>query len=184
MKALAVAPDGNLFVGGFFNAVNGDTTVKKLVKLNPTTGQRITAFSANTNGQVWDIKVSGSRLLVGGRFTTIKNVARDRLAAVDVTTGAVDANVNFTITEPHTSDSITVGLQHRREPRRFGPRDHRQLHEGQRVAPPAGRSARPVHEARQPRELADRPVHPTVQLPTRSTPTCATSTSPRTGPTS
>ena len=105
VKALAVAPDGNLFVGGFFNAVNGDTTVRKLVKLNPTTGQRITAFSANANGQVWDIKVSGSRLLVGGRFTLIKNVARDRLAAVDVTTGAVDPNVNFTITEPHTSDS-------------------------------------------------------------------------------
>ena len=105
VKALAVGPDGNLFVGGFFNAVNGDTTVKKLVKLNPTTGQRVAAFSANTNGQVWDIKVSGSRLFVGGRFTMIKNVARDRLAAVNVTTGAVDANVNFTITEPHTSDS-------------------------------------------------------------------------------
>ena len=37
VKALAVAPDGNLFVGGYFNAVNGDTTVRKLVKLNPTT---------------------------------------------------------------------------------------------------------------------------------------------------
>ena len=32
-------------------------------------------------------------------------MARDRLAAVNATTGAVDANVNFTITEPHTSDS-------------------------------------------------------------------------------
>ena len=59
--------------------VNGDTTVKKLVKLDPATGTRITAFSANANGQVWDIKVSGNRLFVGGRFTSIKNVARDRL---------------------------------------------------------------------------------------------------------
>ena len=106
IKALAVAPDGNLLVGGYFNAVNGDTTVKKLVKLNPTTGQRITAFSANANGQVWDIKVSGTRLFVGGRFTMIKNVARDRLAAVNTTTGAVDPNVSFSITEPHTSDSV------------------------------------------------------------------------------
>jgi hypothetical protein len=105
VTALAVAPDGNLFVGGYFNAVNGDTTVKKLVKLNPTTGQRITAFSANANGQVWDIKVSGTRLFVGGRFTLIKNVARDRLAAVNVTTGAVDPDVSFSITDPHTSDS-------------------------------------------------------------------------------
>ena len=105
VKALAVSPDGNLFVGGYFNSVNGDTTVKKLVKLNPTTGQRITAFSANANGQVWDIAVSGTRLFVGGRFTAIKNVARDRLAALNTTTGAVDANVSFSITDPHTSDS-------------------------------------------------------------------------------
>ena len=103
VKALAVAPDGNLFVGGFFTAVNGTTGINRLVKLNPTTGLRITAFSANANGQVWDINVSGNRLLVGGRFTSIKNVARDRLAAVDTTTGAVDPNVSFTITDPHTS---------------------------------------------------------------------------------
>ncbi len=76
------------------------------MKLNPANGQRITAFSANTDGQVWDIKVSGNRLFVGGRFTSIKNVARDRLAAVDTTTGAVDPNVSFSITDPHTSDSI------------------------------------------------------------------------------
>ncbi len=106
VKALAVAPDGDLFVGGYFSSVNGDTSVKKLVKLNPANGQRITAFSANANGQVWDIKVSGNRLFVGGRFTSIKNVARDRLAALNVTTGAVDPNVSFSITDPHTSDSV------------------------------------------------------------------------------
>ncbi len=106
VKSLAVAPDGNLFAGGYFNSVNGDTTVRKLVKLNPATGQRITAFSANANGQVWEIRVWGTRLLVGGRFTSIKNVARDRLAALDTTTGAVDPNLNFTITDPHTSDSV------------------------------------------------------------------------------
>ena len=106
IRALAVSPDGNLFVAGNFNSVNGDTTVKKLVKLNPTTGQRITAFSANANGQVWDIKLSGTRLIVGGKFTAIKSVARDRLAALNTTTGAVDANVSFSITDPHTSDSV------------------------------------------------------------------------------
>ena len=106
VRALAVSPDGNLFVAGNFSSVNGDTTVKKLVKLNPTNGQRITAFSANANGQVWDIVVSGSRLIVGGRFTAIKNVARDRLAALNTTTGAVDANVSFAITDPHTSTSV------------------------------------------------------------------------------
>ena len=106
VKGLAVSPDGNLFVGGFFNSVNGDTTIKKLVKLNPTTGLRIAAFSGNADGQVWDIAVSGTELFVGGRFTHIHNVARDRLAALNTTTGAVDPNVNFTVTVPHTSDSI------------------------------------------------------------------------------
>ena len=106
VKALAVSPDGNLFVGGYFTSVNGEAGVNRLVKLNPTTGLRITAFSANANGQVWDIAVSGTRLLVGGRFTSIKNVARDRLAALNTTTGAVDTNVSFSITVPHTSDSV------------------------------------------------------------------------------
>jgi hypothetical protein len=77
------------------------------VKLDPTTGQRIGAFSVgNPNGQVWDIKVTGNLLIVGGRFTTINSVARDRLAAVDVTTGAVSSSVSFSITDPHTSDSV------------------------------------------------------------------------------
>ena len=106
VKALAVSPDGNLFVGGYFTSVNGEASINRLVKLNPTTGQRITAFSANANGQVWDIAVSGTRLFVGGRFTSIKNVARDRLAALNTTTGAVDPNVSFTITDPHTSTSV------------------------------------------------------------------------------
>ena len=45
VKSLAVAPDGNLLVGGYFNAVNGDTTIRKLVKLSPSTanGSRTSA---------------------------------------------------------------------------------------------------------------------------------------------
>ena len=109
VKALAVAPDGNLLVGGFFTSVNGVTGINRLVKLNPASGARITAFSANANGQVWDIKVSGSRLFVGGRFTSIKNVARDKLAAVNTTTGAVDPNVSFTITDPHDPRRSSLG---------------------------------------------------------------------------
>ena len=120
MKALAVAPDGNLFVGGFFNSVNGDTTAHKLVKLNPTTGQRIAAFSGQPerpgvghqgHGQPGSSSVAGSR--------SIKNVARDRLAAVDATTGAVESQGELL---DHRSSHVgfgSVGLQPRREPGRF-----------------------------------------------------------------
>ena len=183
VKALAVAPDGNLFVGGFFNAVNGDTTVRKLVKLNPTTGQRITAFSANTNGQVWDIKVSGSRLLVGGRFTLIKNVARDRLAAVNVTTGAVDPNVNFTITEPHTSDSTPWVYSMDVSP---DGSDLVIIGNFMKVNGQPRPQAALLDLSTTPASLAnwetDRYIPQCFSTP--STPTCATSTSPRTGPTS
>ena len=165
VKTLAIAPDGNLFVGGYFNSVNGDTSVHKLVKLNPTTGQRIAAFSVgNPNGQVWDIRVWGNLLIVGGRFTLIKNVARDRLAAVDSTTGNVSANVSFSITDPHTSDSTPWIYSMDREPGRLEARDHRQLHEGQRAGPSAGGPDRPLDADGESRQLGDRSVHPPMLL--------------------
>ena len=183
IKALAVAPDGNLLVGGYFNAVNGDTTVKKLVKLNPTTGQRITAFSANANGQVWDIKVSGTRLFVGGRFTMIKNVARDRLAAVNTTTGAVDPNVSFSITEPHTSDSVPWVYSMDVSP---DGSDLVIIGNFMKVNNQPRPQAALLDVSTTPASLANWQTDRYVPLCfiTPSTPTCATSTSPRTAPTS
>jgi hypothetical protein len=55
-------------------------------------------FRPQPNGQVWSLATDGARLYVGGDFTTIAGSSRTRLAAVNLSTGAIDtgftANTN------------------------------------------------------------------------------------------
>lgn len=55
------------------------------------TGTLKTQFDPNLNGQAYAIAASpdGSRLYVGGEFTTVGGVARSRVAALDPTSGAL-----------------------------------------------------------------------------------------------
>jgi Malectin domain len=107
VQAIALAPDGNIIVGGFFANVNGAAS-KGLVKLSPSTGARITEFSAPTNGAVRDLTVRGNKVYVGGSFSRIRSVARQRLAAVDAITGAVDPNLNLPVSGIHNSGTTRV----------------------------------------------------------------------------
>ncbi len=96
VDTISVAPGGQaVFVGGKFATVNG-LKVKRLVKLNLSNGSVDTAFKATVTLGSWveDSQVLGSELYIGGAFSKIDGVARGRLAAVDVTTGALDPNVN------------------------------------------------------------------------------------------
>ncbi|WP_233189025.1 LamG domain-containing protein [Subtercola sp. Z020] len=88
-----------VFVGGNFTtaqpagAAAGVNTVSRtyLLSYNLTTGALNTAFAPVLNGQVKAVTPSpdGTRLYVGGQFTTINGVNRYRVAALDPTSGAV-----------------------------------------------------------------------------------------------
>jgi beta-propeller uncharacterized protein DUF5122 len=96
VSTISVAPGGQaVFVGGEFTAVNG-ASVKRLVKLNLSDGSIDTSFKAAVSVGTWveDSQVLGSDLYIGGAFSQIDGVARGRLAAVNVTTGALDPNVD------------------------------------------------------------------------------------------
>ena len=95
--ALAPAPDGNVFVGGNFNTVNG-ASVPKLAKLNVTNGQRITSFTATADARVRRLVIRGNTLYVGGSFSRLANAVRSLLGAVNATTGAIDPNLNLAVT--------------------------------------------------------------------------------------
>ena len=98
---LAVAPDGSgVFAGGAFTTVNGVTRVG-LVKLDPATGTTVTAFSAATGGGtgVYDMDIGGNKLYLTGTFTKVKGQTRTRLAAVNVTTGALDPEMTIALTD-------------------------------------------------------------------------------------
>ena len=82
-----------VYVGGQFTTATsptGQTTGRaNLAAFDATTGALRTTFVANTNGVVRSLASDGSRLFVGGSFTTIGRPEPLRLAAVDLNTGAV-----------------------------------------------------------------------------------------------
>ena len=111
--ALAAAPDGSgVFAGGAFSLVNSLARVG-IVKLEPATGATVVAFKAGTGGGtgVYDIDVGANKLYMVGSFTKVKGVARTRLAAVDVTTGALDADMNLALTGQNTVGTPTTWIK-------------------------------------------------------------------------
>ena len=91
-EVVGLATDGQfLYVGGRFTTVNG-LARRGLVKLDPSTGEVVTAFNARLSGHVQDVQYvtmpdGTPRLLVGGRFT-------QRLAALDPASGADTGYIN------------------------------------------------------------------------------------------
>jgi hypothetical protein len=109
VEALAPGPDGqSVFVGGAFNSVNGDTNIRRLVRLNLSNGQAVTTFRANTNSAVLSLVLRGSWLYVSGRFTSIRNTPRAALARVDPVTGVVDPNLDLPFSDPQLGGNLSV----------------------------------------------------------------------------
>ncbi|MGL5809441.1 MAG: hypothetical protein ACRCYQ_05820 [Nocardioides sp.] len=98
----AVEISGNtVYVGGQFSnarSPSGATVPRRnLAAFNRTTGALL-SFRADANSTVRAIDFNGTNLYVGGGFTTIGGVARNRVAALNPTSGSVvttfDANSN------------------------------------------------------------------------------------------
>jgi large repetitive protein len=97
IQTVEVTPDGTkVIIGGTFTSVNG-VARSKLAVLNPTTGAPLTtfAFTGNTNNPVTAVAATNTTLYVGGRFSRLNGTNHTGLAAVNATTGAVDATFNL-----------------------------------------------------------------------------------------
>ncbi|MBO2446991.1 hypothetical protein J4573_07810 [Actinomadura barringtoniae] len=77
----------------------GEVTRQNLLAFNLTTGALITSFDHALNGQGLRVVASpdGSRVYVGGDFTTVDGLPQTRLAAFDTTTGALITGFKPTI---------------------------------------------------------------------------------------
>jgi hypothetical protein len=108
VRAIAFS-GGVMYVGGQFSAVRPPGAIvgsRKSVRRS-----NVAAFNAKTGallkwhpwvgGAVYSIAVSGSRVYLGGAFTTVDGVVRDRLAAV-TTAG------RLTAWDPHADSTVNV----------------------------------------------------------------------------
>lgn len=94
----AIARIGNrVYVGGEFNGISptvgGPVTGQaNLFAMGQATGAHDPVFAPQINGNVRALTptADGSRLLVGGDFTTVNGQSRSYLVALDPTTGALD----------------------------------------------------------------------------------------------
>lgn len=88
VRAVVALAGGGWILGGEFTLVDG-VIKNRLVKLRAD-GSVDPAFSASVNGTVWTLLSSGSRVFVGGAFSSVNNTSVQRLVALDATTGALD----------------------------------------------------------------------------------------------
>ena len=89
VRAVAALPGGGWLIGGDFTQVNG-VSRQRLARLLPD-GSLDPAFSLSANDTVWALLVAGSRVFVAGEFTELGTTTRQRVAALDATTLALDA---------------------------------------------------------------------------------------------
>lgn len=95
--------DGNnLFIGGDFSSVGGETH-NYIASINATTAAVNSAFTASTSTGAKThpfleaVAVVGEKVFIGGYFGAVNGETRTYLAALDKTTGALDANWNTTV---------------------------------------------------------------------------------------
>ncbi|HST85889.1 MAG TPA: hypothetical protein VLL08_29395 [Kineosporiaceae bacterium] len=92
---------GTMYAGGSFTSVtaasgtspSGTFTRNRFLAFNPTNGS-ISSFAPSFNGDVWALATDGTSLYVGGSFSTVNGVARQGLAKLNLSTGAVDTAFN------------------------------------------------------------------------------------------
>lgn len=90
---------GTVYVAGSFTSARpagaaagtDETPRANVLAYTLATGELVTGFAPSFNAQVKDLVASadGKTLYAGGSFTAVNGVARSRLAAIDLTTGAL-----------------------------------------------------------------------------------------------
>jgi len=93
VQAIVETPDAVYIGGDFANLVGPKGELiphANLAALDPITGAPL-PFTADARGSVWGLALSSDRsaLYLGGQFTDINGVSRNRVGAVNTSTGAV-----------------------------------------------------------------------------------------------
>ena len=87
-------PAGGVFAGGVFGNLNGEFSRGRLAKID-VNGDRVVGFGARPDAAVTTMVRLNDTLYIGGNFNNISDTPIEKLAAIDTSTGAVSANLNF-----------------------------------------------------------------------------------------
>ncbi len=82
VEALAVAPDGDVIVGGAFTSVD-NAKQDRLAKIDLQQVRVDNSFKGSANDLVQDLAVVGDDLYVAGRFTQVAGADRSGMARLD-----------------------------------------------------------------------------------------------------
>ncbi|MCZ4409760.1 T9SS type A sorting domain-containing protein [Cryomorphaceae bacterium 1068] len=101
--------EGALYVGGFFNRVNGEEIVN-MAKLDAETGE-VLPFTPNPNGDVRQIGLYNDSLLVCGSFTNIAETTTKRyIALLDTESGNASESFDINVDDDVFAFNISDGF--------------------------------------------------------------------------
>jgi PKD repeat protein len=99
-SVIAGPTSGTVYVGGDFSTIDGVNS--KVALISTATGAMVPGWhSPAINGVVNSLVASGGQLFVGGYFTSVANTSRVGLAALNATTGGLNAYSTPSFTGHH-----------------------------------------------------------------------------------
>lgn len=109
VNALALG-GSNLYVGGSFGSVNG-VARSRIAALRRADGGVVTAFATTVDSTVFGLgtQPDGSKVYLGGTFTTVNGSSRPYLAAVSGATGGLSTPVFSGVSGPTLDVDVPAG---------------------------------------------------------------------------
>ncbi len=108
---VANADSTGVYVGGLFTSAGGVAT--RLAEFNLSNGSRVGTFNPSLNGPINAMALVGSRLFLGGNFTTVKGTTHQGLVSVNSASGALDPYLTVNLTGNHNYGRVAGSAQAR-----------------------------------------------------------------------
>ncbi len=110
VDAIQTSANGaGVYAAGKFTTAGGVS--ERIALFNVHNGQLVTTFRPVVNGIIKSLVLQGTHLLIGGYFTAVGGQARNGLASINATTGAVEPYFAIQLSGHHNFGKIAGAIQ-------------------------------------------------------------------------